>query len=83
MGSCQVHNVDVVPNTGAVLGGIIVPVNLQGFRGGLTAALPVCGGSLSYPQNSGNKMGLWVVVLAEVILPVGPSCVEVPQAYRS
>ncbi len=71
---------DVVPNTGAVVGGVIVPVNLQGFRGGLTAAITVCGGSLSYPQNSGNKMGLRVVVFAEIILPVGPRCVEVPQA---
>ena len=70
MGLGQVGDVDIVPDAGAVLGGVVVAED--GHR------LPLAQGHL---EDDGDEVGLRVVGLADLAGLVGAAGVEVPQAH--
>ena len=72
MGVDQVLHMDIIPDAGAVPGGIVGAEKLE--RGNLP---------LGRLEDHGDEMGLGPVVLADVPVPPGPRHVEVPQRHKT
>ena len=70
VGLGQVGNMDVVPDAGAVGGGVVVPEDAH--------VVPL---AVGYLEDNGDQMGLGVVGLADGAGDVGAGGVEVPQSH--